>query len=89
MSVNTDPEALARMARELENMDKAVREATARVRRQLAGSRWQDPVRKNFEHLLQDIERNATGLGRCRPMALGCSSRKSASCGSIWVAEVV
>ena len=64
MSVNTDPEALARMARELENMDKAVREATARVRRQLAGSRWQDPVRKNFEHLLQDIERNATGLGQ-------------------------
>ena len=64
MSVNTDPAALARMAQELTRLEKSVQEATRRVRSQLNGSQWNDPVRKNFEELLNNLERNARSMSQ-------------------------
>lgn len=64
MSINTDPAALAQMARELERLDRSVADATRRVRSQLNSSRWNDPVRKEFENLLTAIERNQRGLNQ-------------------------
>ncbi|MDF3284661.1 hypothetical protein [Gordonia sp. N1V] len=64
MAINTDPAALARMAQELNRLEKSVQEATRRVRTQLNGTQWNDPVRKNFEDLLGNIERNARTIGQ-------------------------
>ncbi|MCX2755319.1 MULTISPECIES: hypothetical protein [unclassified Gordonia (in: high G+C Gram-positive bacteria)] len=64
MAINTDPAALARMAQELTRLEKSVQEATRRVRTQLNGSQWNDPVRKNFEDLLGNIERNSRTIAQ-------------------------
>ena len=64
MSVNTDPAALARMATELTKLEKTVQDATRRVRSQLNASQWNDPVRRNFETLLADLERNSRALSQ-------------------------
>lgn len=63
MSINTDPAALGRMAQELTRLDKTVQDATRKVRSQLNASQWNDPVRRNFEQLLADIEKSSRALG--------------------------
>ncbi len=64
MAVNTDPEALAKMASELGRLEKSILDATRRVRSQLGSSRWDDPVRREFERLLADLERNGRTMAQ-------------------------
>lgn len=64
MAINTDPDALSKMAQELLRLSKTLQEAPRRVRSQLNSSRWDDPVRKNFEQLLSDLERNARSMSQ-------------------------
>lgn len=55
---------MLRTQQRLNRLEKSVQEATRRVRTQLNGTQWNDPVRKNFEDLLGNIERNARTIGQ-------------------------
>jgi hypothetical protein len=54
-SINTNPEALRAMARELRNADAAINTCLKKVHSTLNASHWKDHVRDEFEHDLKDI----------------------------------
>lgn len=57
--IDTDPDALIAMARELKNASAAIEGSIRKVRSALNGSRWNDNVRRDFEKNLEAIARMA------------------------------
>ncbi|MET8652658.1 hypothetical protein [Nocardia aurea] len=55
--IDTDPDALIAMARELDNATKTIDASMRRVKSQLNASSWNDPVRKQFEQNLEAVSR--------------------------------
>ena len=57
--IDTDPDALIAMARELKSASAAIEGSIRKVRSALNGSRWNDNVRRDFEKNLEAIARMA------------------------------
>lgn len=57
--IDTDPEALVAMARELRNAGQAIDQSIRKVRSTLNSSQWNDNVRRDFEKNLDAIARMA------------------------------
>ncbi len=57
--VDTDPDALIAMARELKQASSTVDSSIRKVRSALASSRWNDNVRRDFEKNLEAIAKMA------------------------------
>jgi uncharacterized protein YukE len=53
--IDTDPAALMAMARELKSANAAIDASMRKVRSNLNNSRWNDPVRRDFEKNLEAI----------------------------------
>jgi len=61
--IETDPDALIAMARELKNASAAIDSSIRRVRSVLNNSQWNDNVRRDFERNLDAIARMAKQIG--------------------------
>ncbi|HMS76420.1 hypothetical protein [Gordonia sp. (in: high G+C Gram-positive bacteria)] len=57
--IETDPEALVAMGRELKRASSSIEEAIRKVRSTLNATKWNDPVRRELEQNLEAIARMA------------------------------
>jgi hypothetical protein len=63
-SINTDPDALDKMVRELKYANEAIDGCIKKVRGALNASHWHDNVRTDFEHKLENIASLARQIGK-------------------------
>ncbi len=61
--IQTDPEALIAMGRELKAASASIDASVRKVRNALNSSQWNDPVRRDFEKNLEAIARMAKQIG--------------------------
>lgn len=57
--IETDPEALVAMGRELKRASSSIEDSIRKVRSALNATKWDDPVRRDFEKNLEAIARMA------------------------------
>lgn len=75
--IDTDPDALIAMARELKHASSSIDGSIRKVRSALNGSRWNDNVRRDFEKNLEAIAKMAKQIEAVSDESQRMLSRKA------------